>query len=356
MSGLIFQISGVNGFVGGNVQVNPLKQYILVAGLFYPDDTNGYKLSGSFGKYSERYIKQILLKRNKEDIIIHNVDILEGKIIKSEYIGSNTPKETISIFDKVTDINYKKLTNRFLSEGKVVISKTDIYKIVEEIGKSNPNTLQEINIFSHAFWNGPILINTDSGPDDHDMRKDDITGGLINLTDFKNAFTTTGEMKIWGCSFPTALNSLFSRIRKNIEYRTDKTIPDNTVFKYSPNHFFGKTPKEDRGDLTTLINGMLGTAYKVTEQIDLSFLQIKKIACANFLNTYASNLVKHIGIKTQAALPATYSEITPNFHISKLTKENVKFYEMHLKVNLGELDYGIYDTATVSNLISIYNS
>jgi hypothetical protein len=88
----------------------------------------------------------------------------------------------------------------------------------------------------------------------------------------------------------------------------------------------------------------------------LKVFEIKKIGCSNFLGTYASTMASEIDVKVQAALPATYSEITPNFHISSLTKENVKFFKTHLNISLGELEYGIYDKTTVDRITTIFYS
>jgi hypothetical protein len=350
-------IATARGVSSAGLQINPFKQYVLVSGLFYPDDHNNYKLSGSFNEYAKKYSKKIIKARNKEDIIIIDVNILEGLVKRTEYIGNNPAKESITTFDKVLEINYKKLTNRFLNEGKKIISKTDIYKLVEEIGVNMPNTLEELNVFSHAYWNGPILVNTvEDKPDDHDMRRNDIILGLIDSKKFKNAFTSTGMIKIWGCSFPTSTNALFSKFRNNKSYSPIKTIPDSTKFTFQPDTFWYYPEGEKPKDLITQINNVLRTTYKVTDLIELTFLQIKKILIRNYLDVYAGVMAADFGIKVQSALPATYAEITPDFHIAPSTLANVTLYKKHLDVQLGESNYGIYDTATVKKLIAIYNS
>lgn len=59
------------------------------------------------------------------------------------------------------------------------------------------------------------------------------------------------------------------------------------------------------------------------------------------MNVYAGVIASNYGIKVQAALPATYANISPNFHVASSTLANVRMYKKHLEVQLGELNYGI---------------
>jgi hypothetical protein len=58
---------------------------------------------------------------------------------------------------------------------------------------------------------------------------------------------------------------------------------------------------------------------------------------------------KHFNIKIIGALPETYANISPNFHISPTVMANVNFYETHLGIKL-ENNYGGYDITTTNNL------
>lgn len=350
----IKEIDGNNDFKDVTFTVGTLKQYVLVSGL-------DYHSFFSFNKYAEKYKLEILRsKQITDDIVIYMIDILVGKITKIEIFGKNAIKEIVTKFDIVDKSNYTK--TYFESNGKSIISKTDVYRIIEQIGVDNPGTLFEVGVFSHAYWNGPILVDSLTGHDDHDMRIDDISSSLIDLTKFKNAFVTGAFFKIWGCSFPPNTNALFSKIRKNVNYKSVGKIPDTTRFIYPKNHFLFYPTDSHSGatlpvvDLTSQINIIFKTKLTVTDIIELSFIQIKKIACFNFINTYAASLADNIDIKVQSALPATYANIDLKFHISSLTFDNVKFYENHLDVKLGELKYGIYDKITVNNLTTIFNS
>lgn len=351
------KVNGNTNFQHVKLNVAPIKQYILVSGLFYPDDHNNYKLSGSFDKYVQDYIKKIIQSEKGHDFIIYDVNILNGTISKTEYSTNSTPKKSVTTFDKVINSDYALINGGYrLNSSKKIISKTDIYKVIEEIGSDEPNTLSEVHIFSHAYWNGPILVNTDNGTGDCDMRKSDITSGTIDSTNFKNAFTNIGFIKIWGCSFPVATNALFSKFRNNRQYSATRVIADSIIFSFASNTFFyhrqGSTPV----DLTPQINNVLGTTHSVTDAIKLTFLEIKKILIFNYLSVYAGVIAKDIGIKVVSALPATYANIDPSFHIAPSTMANVIFYKKHLDIVIENGNYGVYDEATVKRLETIYNS
>lgn len=364
-----YRIAGITGNKAkgnsaGKLQILGPKKYILVAGLDYPSNHNQYKLGGSFIDYVRRYKAKITsAKKSSESIIFIEVDIRFGIITTTEIIGSNKPNVTTKVFDAVTKDNYQEADHAFRPNGKInIISKKTIYELIEQIGLDEPNTVYQLDIFSHAYWNGPILVdsleysNGVINVDDYDMRISDIVGSIINKTKFGNAFNIDAIVKIWGCSFPQNTNALFSKIRKNKKYSSTEIIADDTIFSYPKDHFYFQLDNKPIVDLTQQINNILKTTFLVNSNIELSFLQIKKIACFNYVNVYAAKLTENVGVKVQSALPATWAEIDPNFHISPTTFANVTFYQKHLGVTLGELNYGIYDKETVLRLTNILNS
>ena len=208
-----FQILGSNGFEGAKLQINPLKQFVMVSGLDYHD-------FWSFNSYAEKHKAKLLKTKNaKEDFIFYMVDILVGKIRKIEIIGSKSAVETTTKFDIVDKSNY--VNHYFESNGKKIISKTDIYKLIEQIGIDNPNTLVEVNVFSHAYSGGPILVNSVAGIDDKDLRMADIKNKIFDFSNFKKAFVTGGIFKIWGCQSHPPYNYLIKRVMQNPKYKKD---------------------------------------------------------------------------------------------------------------------------------------
>ncbi len=310
------------------VKSKVIKNYILVSGLDYHD-------IWSFKKYADKEKTRILSNINsKETLVIYNIDILSGKITITE---DKKTKKVID-YDEITKKNYA-IGHSFDSLGKTnYITKDVIYKIIEEISIKDPNSLKEVHVFSHAYWNGPILANTsESDPIDIDMRREDV---LVQGTYFNNSMDVNGFVKIWGCSFPRDLNYFFSRIRKNPSYSSSKPIKDSEIFSYKSNHFV-------KTECIDIINDSLSKTFKLSDKIQLTFKEIKKIAAIQYRLVFAGYLAKYGDINVYAALPATYAEIVPTFIISSKTSSNVEFYTQHMGIKTDSGNYGLYDKKTI---------
>jgi len=336
-------------------QVNPSPMhYVLIAGLNYPSYSNGYKLVGDNSSYVDKRKKEIIASNRKnESIVITTVNLLKGKVIKDTYVNGQIDKSDTKDYDPITLDNYQTNHPYFTFNGKNIIKKWDIYKIAEDLGQNDPGTLMEFGIYSHAYYDGPILVDSDSQDltNDNDLRRSD-----INSVDtaFGSSFDKDGIMIVWGCSFPKMLNLLFSKLRRNSKYKLTK-IDDTEVFSYPKNHFYvDNTTNPDSGYLVTMINSYAGTSFMVNEKIDLTFFQIKKIAAFNYIHTYAARFANKFDIKVKAALPATYSNVSPNFHIASDTMANVNLYKFHLGITLDN-NFGIFDKNTVESFKNLYS-
>jgi hypothetical protein len=86
------------------------------------------------------------------------------------------------------------------------LSVADVYA---SIASSVAGTVREVHFISHAFHEGPIIVNTAQQPSkeyDKDGRTDDFWNwdlrhvfGQKNLPRFRAAFTTDAVLTIWGC-------------------------------------------------------------------------------------------------------------------------------------------------------------
>lgn len=168
MSGLltVLRVNGNTNFQHVRLNVAPIKQYILIAGI-------DYHTGNSFIKYCNDY-KAKVIANNKNGIDVKFIIIdMKGTI----EIFDNGKSVSIETFDKISKTNYPASKGHaFDALGKSkYITKNNIYEIIEKIGTDAPNTLQEVNIFSHAYSKGPILANSSqTDPIDLDMRIDDI--------------------------------------------------------------------------------------------------------------------------------------------------------------------------------------
>ncbi len=324
-----------------DILIKPVKSYVLVSGLDYHD-------IWSFNKYALIEKKRIDALANNEEIqIIYLIDILPGKITRIEK-DEGKVTEKITDYEKITKANYS--GHIFDSLGKTnYITKNTIYNIVGEIGSNYSKSMMEMHIFSHAYWNGPILADTfETDPVDIDMRKKEIPKVASKFTAATNA---NGYVKIWGCSFPPLSNALYSRLRKNPKYKNSQ-IADTEIFSYSSKHFAFNLNGEEL-DLIGFINSILQTKFKVDEKIDLTFKQIKAIAAFDYIGVYGAHLAYYANIIVHAALPATYAEITPSFKISSKTQQNIDFYKTHLKVKVDSENYGIYNRSEFEKIYKL---
>ncbi len=342
----IAEINGDTSFQDVTLQINPPKIYILVAGI-------DYHTGNSFIKYCNDYKNKIIASnKNKEVLTFITVDfkgnivtVTDGKIILTEEFDkiskSNYPASKGHAFDFLGKTNY--------------ITKKKIYEIIEEIGKTNPNTLEEVNIFSHAHAGGPILANSsENDAIDLDMRINDIKNKIFDYTNFKNAFSTNGIFKIWGCQSHPPFNYLIKRVMQNSKYKKDGTTKDTDEFimiddtkipDVNGGFYQGVSKYIDTGDFSQLTNG----------KIMVTLSQIKRIFAKKYRKNYAAWLAYSVDIKVQYSLPATYASFgfPEVFRISDDTKMNVPFFETYLGITIGESDYGLYDKTTVDKLLKL---
>lgn len=200
------------------LDIKGAKKYILVAGV-------NYETGSSFIKYCNDYKAKIIANnKSKEDLTFIIID-MKGTI---ETID-NGKSISVENYDKISKANYPASKGHgFDSLGKSkYITKKIIYNIIEKIGKNDPNTLQEVNVFSHAYSGGPILANSsETDVMDIDMRIKDIENKIFDFTNFKNAFTPTGIFKICGCQSHPPLNYILKRIMQSVNYKRDGTNKD----------------------------------------------------------------------------------------------------------------------------------
>ncbi|MGO3183395.1 MAG: hypothetical protein ACTIJ9_11240 [Aequorivita sp.] len=322
-----------------DVIIKPVKGYVLVAGIDYSGSQN------SFIEYVKKEKKRIdALANNKEIQIIYVIDILPGTITKIEK-DEGKIVEKVTNYDKITKANFSAHVFDDLNKSNY-ITKNTIYDIVGEIGSNNPKSIMEMHIFSHAYFNGPILANSyeDFGVD-IDMRISDIKKVSSK---FSSSFNKSGYVKIWGCNFPTITNAVYSKIRKNTKYK-ESLIEEDEIFTYPKNHFYFVMGSKEL-DLINYINQRIGSSFKIDDIIKLSFKQIKQILAYDFINVYAAHLAYYSNTNVYSALPGTYADIDPAFTINSQTLNNVDLFNIHLNVTVDSENYGLFDKTTVERI------
>lgn len=309
-----------------------------------------YETGSSFIKYCNDYKNKIIADNKTNSDITFIIIDFKGKI---ETID-NGKSIAIENYSPISISNYPKSKGGHsfdaLGKSKFITKKT-IYDIIENIGKNDPNTLQEVNIFSHAYSGGPILANSsETDSIDLDMRIKDISNKIFDYSNFKNAFDANGVFKIWGCQSHPPFNFLLKEVMKNPLYKKDGTSNDTDEFIINDT----KIPKPHGGGFYEEVSYYIdsGDCIKLPNgKIKVTLKQVKTIFSKSYRRNYAAWLSSQVDIKVQYSLPATYASFgEPEvFCISNDTKMNVPFFETYLGIKT-ESNYGIYDRTTVDRL------
>jgi len=218
--------------------------------------------------------------------------------------------------DKVRSIQSK--TYRDAIEKMTIIDKElsilTAYAAIAYLGKIAPGCVREFHITSHAFYEGPVLINTDHPGVmtsfekqkliDKDGRTSDFTHAefIQGSKEFKAAFSKDAFSMIWGCNVNSTALEIVLAISKDLEY-----IPGNSdMIK-----FRGKKMKIDSFRVsadTVNINGFDKTIQELTDLLEkmldggyaLALAKASgKIAGGALLGTSSLSDAKHQDFKTK---------------------------------------------------------
>lgn len=131
--------------------------------------------------------------------------------------------------------SYKTAANTQKRHDDDSISVVHVYDYVADLGATAPGSLKRLDVFSHAWAGGPILVNTDedaefsSGarsserdPGDKDGRTKDFSStNMPRRADFKKAFGSGAIAKIWGCFATTD----YRRLIRGAAQAPDESTP-----------------------------------------------------------------------------------------------------------------------------------
>jgi hypothetical protein len=281
--------------------------------------------------------------RKNEDIVFHIFDVQKGEIVTREITFPSgikkvkTTKPTPSPFKTITkDANYnrRRIGNEIhhdFKDGQTdVMSILHVYETVQKIGANEPNTLFELSFFSHGWMGGPILVNSsDNGifgpedkfllvpdgardPDDMDPRTKDFrepTMFMEELSNFQKAFSPSGYIWNWGCTFPRTTFRILHKMVNHHSYK-NSGLGDDVIFK------FNKLPDDEGELLDSVLSPELGGHFPDRKNIEIKFKFLKHFFCKRTTATYNHVIAKSAKVKTFAALVGTYSDFKTAGHIS----------------------------------------
>jgi len=287
------------------------KRYLFVASFDHEDATH------NLSDYCINRIKRILAKTKGADldplISFTLFDVKPGKIKNFDVAGTKRVWTDAKTFTPVTRANY---TGRVFHKSPTgVMSITDVYEFVREIGRTDPGTVEELNFFGHGWHGGPILVNSQDGrkgtpprdPDDKDGRgsKDFRSPNMdaAALTELSSAFAPNGFTWLWGCVFAAAPFQVLHRLLTNRVYLSGK-LKDSDLIKFNfttthANQFFAAVPSffpAMRADGTFPLS------------FDRSLTDIKDLCQLMVDSGYCKKIATATNRKCYGALPGTYSD------------------------------------------------
>ncbi len=312
-----------------------MKRFIYVAGIDYEFKGVDFRIFAN-----NRMKRRINSNKAKDELAFTIFDVHRGEVYtnsvtypkgkKAEAPATTTPKAAL------TKANYDASRGadgethyRFKDGQRDKMSIVDVYKEVQKIGSRDPGTLVELSFFSHAWYGGPILVNsyddaivttTPPGsatpvatpvpvnardPDDMDPRgaKDFIapTMTAVQLDNFQKAFGPNSFIWIWGCTFPRLVHEFLHKVEHHPKYK-DTGVGDDEVFN------FKRLDSAMADYLEAFLSPALGGPFPDKKNIDLKFKFIKYFFCLMTVSTYVHTIAVNSKVKAFGANVGTYAD------------------------------------------------
>ncbi|MGA5356846.1 hypothetical protein [Streptomyces purpurascens] len=339
-----------------------MKHFVLVAGCKLPPKQLPFR------SYCENRIRQhVAANKAKEDLVFQILDVERGEVVVRTftYPGGTRTESVAAVrsFEPVTRAHYN---GRVFGEGHPgVMSATDIYAAVRNIGIRAPGTLMELSFFSHGYANGPVLVNSvDDGqlerlnprgqleaeplgmrrdPDDRDPRTKDFheaNMGSEELAAFRAAYHPDGINWSWGCAFTHDANEILHHLEYHPDYRSSG-LPDGKVLV-----FRNFTPAN-----LAHLNAFLNVPVPDHRKVEITFGELKLYIRNQIVASYGHALAAASGRRTFGALVGTYAEPDqgprPLMHVNPNFSRHFTFYRNYFGFTFDpeRRRYGLYDPA-----------
>jgi hypothetical protein len=304
----------------------PVPQAIIVAGFDYQGG------GVSFLGLAQNRRKRLLAASSQMTVTIMDVGagtVTVSAMTKNDKGAVVRTVTTTSPNSPVTSANYSAGLGhhaRFDTDQAGRMSITDLYAAVRAVGASadTKGSLTEVSVFSHGFFGGPILVNsndnsgsaTDRDPDDKDARarKDFKAPNMTaaQLTEFRAAFAAGARWWTWGCAFTATYRQVTARVVASPLYRrtppgklkdTDKIkfeFPQDMAQDLYPLHpdFFPQDTRVTKGG---------ATVFK-TLAFERTVKQIKDLFLGGVGNSYFNAVAKAAQVPSIGAFLGTYAD------------------------------------------------
>jgi hypothetical protein len=282
-------------------------------------------------------------------------------------------------FDAIDDSAHYTNERRFVEADNNVISITDAYDYIQTIGENEPGTVYEFSILGHGWRGGPVLVNTYERPEyrvnganarardpwDKDGRKKDTNVTNMGFTpwlNYKNAFTTTGFIWVWGCASSRRYKTVIQKVLRSAEFRAKRygRHVDTDSFTLS----FSQQFADDNFIYDPLFFYRSVTAGSTSDRrFTRTLLEVKNFLIRGLVHTYAGQMAYNTNIRTYAALPGTGADYerggTSNRRVMVVPTSSstygysfsqvVRFYKTYLGTleDPESREYAFYDPAVI---------
>lgn len=309
-----------------------MKQILLVAGV-------DFEFSGvDFRLLADNRRKFLGRKNTKhEDLRVITMDVRSGEVEvreitfpggkRTENVKSTTPFTTVSKASYATAGGH----TRFKPGQYTVMSITDVYAKIIDIGANDPGSLAEFSVFSHGWMGGPILVDSDDDrqmeitipvptgtpvtltvplpgtmrdPDDKDARPQlDFIAPTMDaaaLKQFKAAFASDGFAWLWGCAFPRVIHHTMWAMEHAKSYMSYGLGGDVVL-----------NLRAVTTDDVDFLNKILASKLKkplAGTSVSVEFKYLKWMFCIANQSCYAFALANAASIDVRAAALGTYAE------------------------------------------------
>jgi hypothetical protein len=236
---------------------------------------------------------------------------------------------TTATHKPVTKANYSKGLGHhssFDTDPAGRMSITDLYAAVEAIGfaPATQRSLTEVSVFSHGYWSGPILVNSDDhysvtgarDPSDKDSRLlKDFTSPSMDIgtgAAFKAAFAEGGLWWTWGCQFSSSYRQVTDRFINSPLYRSTPPgkLTDTEKIKF-------EFPQAIADDIYTADSaffpqdskpGPKGTTIMKVLKFERSVADVKAFFRRGVSRSYHTAVAKAGGVQARGAFLGTYAD------------------------------------------------
>ncbi|MEM8762379.1 MAG: hypothetical protein AAGD88_01110 [Bacteroidota bacterium] len=224
-------------------------------------------------------------------------------------------------FDAIDDGSHYTAERHFVQRETDVISVTDAYKYLQDVGNNDSGTLHEFTLLGHGWRGGPVLVNSYQRSDylrngsnamardpwDKDGRQKDtnLTNmGMVEWQRFVQAFNGSGHVWVWGCASSRLFKTVILKVLRSPEFGNKRygSHVDTDTFTLRFNRSFA----EEYFGYDTLFFFRSRTSSAITElSLTRTFREVKDFLIRGMVHTYAAQMAYNTGVKVYAALPGT---------------------------------------------------